>query len=414
MKTAGYFSVIGIAGGLTWYSIRDVSSILYNKIYKILLPVAFLLDPEDAHHAVMWAAVKGLLPIDYKKDNPTLSQSIAGINFSNPVGLAAGFDKDAQAPTAFLSMGFGFVEIGSVTPEPQSGNPKPRIFRLVADKAVINRCGFNSEGHDIVENRLKELRHRQQCLSLHTKGIIGLNFGVNKTSTDKVNDFCKGIKILGKYADYIVINISSPNTVGLRDMQSKHILHTLINKVKYEISSLYQNDSTNSSAATSSGSSSSSSSSKAPPPLFVKISPDSTVEERREIASVVAECNVDGIVISNTTISRPDTLKSESKVETGGLSGAPLKDISTQCVKDMYIFTNGKIPIIAVGGVSTGDDALEKIEAGASLIQVYTSFIYEGPSVARNINDRLSYLLSIKGYNNIKDAIGATHHTKSL
>ncbi|ETE68183.1 Dihydroorotate dehydrogenase (quinone), mitochondrial [Ophiophagus hannah] len=282
-------------------------------------------------------------------------------------------------------MGFGFVEVGSVTPEPQEGNAKPRVFRLPEDQAIINRYGFNSQGHTVVERRLRARRMAQHRLS-------------------KAADYVAGVRVLGPLADYVVVNVSSPNTPGLRALQSRADLHLLLTKVLAERDSLPG---------------------KHRPAVLVKIAPDLTSQEKLDIARIVSEdCNwepsnssfgllfqlgIDGLVVTNTTVSRPETLRGASCNEVGGLSGAPLRQLSTQMVSDMYSLTQGRIPIIGVGGVCTGQDALEKIRAGASLVQMYTALTYHGPPVVGTIKQDLEALLREQGFQSVQDAVGADH-----
>eukprot|EP00916_Digyalum_oweni_P003363 GHVL01006058.1.p1 GENE.GHVL01006058.1~~GHVL01006058.1.p1 ORF type:complete len:298 (+),score=79.78 GHVL01006058.1:797-1690(+) len=281
-------------------------------------------------------------------------------------------------------MGFGFVEVGTVTPEPQGGNEKPRLFRLDEDKAVINRFGFNSDGGDIVVERVKNIISSRTRDRLASRMILGVNIGKNKMSEDAVKDFETGAIKFGPYADYLVINVSSPNTPGLRKYQNKEELSKIIERCK---KALLPNS----------------------PLLFLKIAPDLTDEQKKDIADVCMDKKIDGLIICNTTVSRPNLISSK-KDETGGLSGLPLKDMSTRLVFEMYKLTMGKIPIIASGGVFTGKDALEKITAGASLVQIYSSFIYEGPKICRKIKSELSCLIKNLGFHDITEAVGYDHY----
>lgn len=297
----------------------------------------------------------------------------------NPVGLAAGFDKNAEAIEGLHEIGFGFIEIGSVTPEPQPGNDKPRIFRLLEDAALINRYGFNSDGLDEVQQRLKTLRHNG------FNGVLGVNLGKNKTSTSPIEDYKKGIGSLGPYCDYLVINISSPNTPGLRAMQNKRELEDLLKAAVEERNKLLK-----------------------PVPLVLKISPDLNDSELKDIANVVQskKTKVDALIVSNTTIARPDTLASPHNQEIGGLSGAPLKEMSTQVIAKMYKITKGQVPIIGAGGIASGQDAYDKILAGASSVQIYTSLVYNGPPIVNKIKSELSDLLKKDNFNSVQDAVG--------
>ena len=344
-------------------------------MFSILKPFLFSLDPETAHDL----AIKTLKinPFPSKmfevEDEQMLKIKLLGKNFPNPVGLAAGFDKSAEAYNSLLKLGFGFVEVGTVTPLKQFGNPKPRIFRLEGDGALINRLGFNNDGIEIIKNRIK---------SEGKKGILGINIGPNKDTKDQKNDFCLGLKNFFDIADYITINISSPNTEGLRDFHDQEKLKDLLlalNKIKKE--------------------------NKTHIPLLLKVSPDIQDNHISEIIDVATKSDISAIIITNTTDGNRDNLKSKIK-EQGGLSGEPLQQISTNMIKKFYKKLNGKIPIIGVGGVNSGKSAYEKIVAGASLLQLYTGFVYRGPSAAKDIKKELIQILKAEGLNNIKEAIG--------
>lgn len=277
-------------------------------------------------------------------------------------------------------MGFGFVEIGSVTPFPQSGNDKPRVFRLMEDDAIINRYGFNSDGHETVWHRIQQLRIHQRY-----DGVIGVNLGKNKLSDDAVRDYVDGVKLFAPTADYLVINVSSPNTPGLRVMQQKDILKVLLTEVVKTNLSL-----------------------ELPKPIFLKLSPDLSEAELKDICATIKkkECKVDGLIVSNTTVDRSMVLVSKHKDEIGGLSGAPVKERSTKMIEDVFKLTQGKVPIIGVGGVFTGKDAYEKILAGASAVQIYTSFVYHGPPIVTKIKKELDELLTSNGYQHVSEAVG--------
>ncbi|XP_076109920.1 dihydroorotate dehydrogenase (quinone), mitochondrial-like isoform X3 [Mytilus galloprovincialis] len=362
-----------------------------EKFYKeYVMPFFHLFDAETSHKMAVKAAKYKLVPKSKITTHPVLASRVFDRDFPSPVGLAAGFDKDGEAVDGMLKMGFSFVEIGSVTPNPQPGNEKPRVFRLKEDRAVINRYGFNSEGHDKVYNRLKV---REVEPPVVVPGIMGVNLGKNKTSSYPVEDYVQGVRKFGKVADYLVINISSPNTPGLRAMQGKDMLDTLLEKVLSERDHIRGRK----------------------PPLLVKIAPDLTDQDKKDIAEVVLNRkeSLGGLIISNTTVSRADSLKSPYKDEVGGLSGEPLKDLSTKTISDMYRLTEGKVPIIGVGGIGSGEDAYDKIKEGASLVQLYTALIYQGPPVIGKINRELSELLIKDGYKSITEAVGANHKTKS-
>jgi dihydroorotate dehydrogenase len=294
--------------------------------------------------------------------------------FLNPLGLAAGYDKNGESIESILDLGFGFMEIGSITPEPQLGNSLPRVFRLINDKAVINRYGFNSDGHLKVKKRL-------QKLIKDPNKLLGINLGKNKTSDDAIKDYILGIERLGEFADFLIINVSSPNTPGLRSLQRREVLQDLLMNIQKSRDLNCKNI-----------------------PLLVKIAPDVTDQEILDIASVIKKLQIDGIIIGNTTISRPNTLK-DIKIanEIGGLSGKPLKSLTLDKVKKFYIATNGSIPIIGCGGISTAEDVIEYGKAGASLIELYTGMIFEGPGIVTNIKQELLEKLEGKKW---KDIIG--------
>jgi len=355
----------------------------------IMPAVRKTLNAERSHTFAVWLASKGLIPVDIDGDPEILQSKVFGLQFRNPVGLAAGFDKHGEAVDGMLKAGFGFVEIGSITPAPQPGNDKPRVFRLVEDEAVINRYGFNSDGHQAVQSRLEQ----QYLARGHPPGILGINLGKNKTSDNAIGDYVKGVQCFSGWGDYLVINVSSPNTPGLRSLQGREQLATLVDKV------LEARDSLPVSMRH---------------PLLIKIAPDLSEYDKEDIAAVVTrqKGGVDGIIVTNTTVARPETLKSGNKKETGGLSGKPLKELSTRTVSDMYRLTGGKLPIIGVGGISTGQDAYEKIKAGASLVQLYTAVAYEGPPIVKKIKRELAELLKNDGFNSVEEAIGIDHVSK--
>lgn len=361
------------------YSIYEGNEKFYRE-YVMPFTHKFF-DAETAHRLGVLAAKYNIVPRKQKTpDSPILSSVVFGREFSNPVGLAAGFDKDGEGVRGLTKIGFGFIEIGSVTPEPQPGNPKPRVFRLKEDKAVINRYGFNSEGHEAVYNRLKDrVTEQDNCL-------LGINLGKNKSSTDPISDYTQGVEKFSRVADYLVVNISSPNTPGLRDLQGKQKLQNLLDKVIERRDEM-----------------------EVRKPLLVKIAPDLTDRDKEDIAAVVTSRKgyVNGLIISNTTVRRPPSLKNPSKTEEGGLSGPPVRDMSTKTIADMYRLTNGSIPIIGVGGVSSGQEAYKKIRSGASLVQLYTALVYEGPPVVKKIKRELEELLRRDGFKSISEAVGA-------
>ena len=345
-------------------------------MFSVLRPFLFKLDPETTHDLAIKSLKFNYLPkkMFEVKNEQILNIELLGKNFPNPIGLAAGFDKSGEVYNSLLKFGFGFVEIGTVTPLKQFGNPKPRIFRLDDDGALINRLGFNNDGIEIIKNRIK---------SEKKKGVMGINIGPNKNTKDQKNDFCLGLKNFFDIADYITVNISSPNTEGLRDFHDQGKLEDLLlalNKIKNE--------------------------NKINIPLLLKISPDIKDNQISEIADTAIKNDISGIILTNTTNSNKDKLISDFKKEEGGLSGEPLQQISTNMIKKFYKQLNGKIPIIGVGGVNSGKSAYEKIIAGASLLQLYTGLVYKGPSIVKNIKKELIQILKVEGLNNIKDAIG--------
>ena len=344
-------------------------------MFSILRPFLFSLDPETAHDLAIKSLKLNPLPSKMfeVEDEQMLKIQVFGKNFPNPIGLAAGFDKSAEAYNSLLRLGFGFIEVGTVTPLEQYGNPKPRIFRLEEDKALINRLGFNNDGMEIIKERIK---------SNSKRGLLGVNIGPNKDTKDQKNDFCLGLKNFFDIADYITINISSPNTEGLRDFHDQEKLKDLLialNAIKKE--------------------------KKTNIPLLLKISPDIKDNYISEIVEQATSNNISGIVLTNTTNANRNNLINKNKEE-GGLSGEPLHKISTIMIRKFYKELKGKIPIIGVGGVNSGKSAYEKILAGASLLQLYTGFVYRGPSTAKDIKKELIHILKTEGIKNIKDVIG--------
>ncbi|KAL0118169.1 hypothetical protein PUN28_009083 [Cardiocondyla obscurior] len=365
-------SAVALFGGISLYQGNE-------KFYTdVAMPVVQLINPEIAHNLAVKALKYGLVPKQRTEDSKLLKTTMLGLEFSNPIGMAAGFDKQGEAVEGLHKIGFGFVEIGSVTPKPQSGNSKPRVFRLPEDRAVINRYGFNSDGHDIVWERLKKLKNE----NFH--GVLGVNLGKNKETKDPIQDYIDGIKRFIDVADYFVINVSSPNTPGLRSLQDKNNLKELLTRINAARESMGSKQ-----------------------PLFLKLAPDLLDLERQDVADVILnkKSRVDGLILCNTTVTRPNLINS-NKQENGGLSGAPLTDLSTAMISDMYKRTHGSIPIIGVGGIFSGADVYDKIKAGASLVQLYTSYIYNGPPLVGKIKRELCEILETNGYTSVTDAIG--------
>lgn len=339
------------------------------RLYPIIRPLAFALDAEAAHRATI-RALKAL-PAGRAGEFPaSLKIRMAGIDFPSPVGLAAGFDKDAEVPRQMLALGFGFVEVGTLTPQAQTGNPRPRLFRLKEDEAVINRMGFNNRGQAAAFARLQH----------QSSGVIGVNIGANKDSDDRIADYAAGVAAMAPVAGYLTINISSPNTPGLRQLQDEGALNALLSAITE--------------ARPSNG-----------PPIFLKVAPDLGEREPDQIVRVVARHAIDGIIVANTTVSRPP-LKSRHGDEAGGLSGAPLKPLALKALCEFREASGGEIPLIGVGGIATADDAWQRIRAGASLVQLYSAMIYHGPGIARRIALGLAQRLEREGFANIAEAVG--------
>lgn len=339
-------------------------------LFSLLKPALFLLDPERAHRLTI-AGLKAA-PLPAVRHDPSLATEVAGITFPAPVGIAAGFDKDAEVPDAILGLGFGFAEVGTITPHPQAGNPKPRLFRLVEDQAVINRMGFNNGGADAALQRLKARSGKS--------GVIGINIGANKDSEDRIADYAVMTKLMAPYATYLAVNISSPNTPGLRALQDEGALVELLDAVF--------------DARGTDG-----------PPVFLKVAPDLEPEDVDSIARIAVDKNLGALIVSNTTVSRPP-LKSSQASETGGLSGLPLRDLALQRIRDFRKATEGELALVGVGGIGSAEDAWVRIRAGASLIQIYSALVYKGPGLAHNINRGLMRLMKRDGFSTIAEAVG--------
>ena len=350
--------------------------------YNLIRPLLFRLDPETAHNLPLRLLKTGLAPKTPFLDHPALKCTLWNLSFPNPVGLAAGFDKNAEVIREMLAFGFGFVEVGTVTPKPQHGNPLPRIFRDPVHEAVINRMGFPGGGLARFKENLQKFINRKP----RPAGIIGLNIGMNKAQTDPAKDYCFLVDQLAPLADYLTINISSPNTPGLRNLQEPEHLKALLDDIMRVRTRA---------CATN------------PPPLLLKLAPDLSEDQQQTIAKTILECGVDGLILTNTTLDRPAHLPPEFAQQQGGLSGSPVKDKSTDTIRNFYRFTNGKIPIIGLGGISTGADAYEKIKAGASLVQIYTALVFKGPAVVNKINNDILEYLQKDGYSHIGEAVGA-------
>lgn len=345
--------------------------------FAVAKPILHHLDAEQAHKLTIAGLKTGLGGRSTCAGYPNLRSQVFGQTFPNPVGLAPGFDKNAEVPDAMLAQGFGFVEIGTVTPRAQEGNAKPRLFRLSEDEAVINRMGFNNEGQAVVLQRLEKRRNRG--------GIVGVNIGANKDSDDRIADYVTGLKTFASVASYITINISSPNTLGLRNLQARDDLQRLLDRLNANRPSHLA--------------------------MLLKIAPDLSGDELHDVATCCVGGAVSGVIISNTTVSRPD-LKSSHAQETGGLSGKPLFGLSTQQLSSFYQMTGGHIPLVGAGGVCDVETAWAKIEAGASLVQIYSALIYKGPALVSDICAGLSKKLQMHGFARLQDAVGS-QKTKS-
>lgn len=349
--------------------------------YSFFRPLIHSLPPETAHRLGIWALKKHLIPAPKLRVDPMLAQRVCGLDFAHPVGLAAGFDKNAEVAQALHRQGFSFVEVGTVTPLPQAGNPAPRMFRLASDQAVINRLGFNNAGMGAFVRSLSAGRK---------DGIIGANIGKNKQTEDAARDYMTGLEAVYAHSDYITINISSPNTQGLRTLQKREQLTQLLGQLMAGREELMTRHGRK-------------------VPLFLKIAPDLDEADLQDVAQVVKELNVDALIVSNTTIRRPRTLTSQLHGEQGGLSGVPLFALSTEVLARMYKLTGGTVPLIGVGGIASGLDAYKKIRAGASLVQLYTAIVYQGFGVVRRIVQELPGLLERDGFRTVTEAVGADH-----
>ncbi|MBX7482201.1 quinone-dependent dihydroorotate dehydrogenase [Qipengyuania qiaonensis] len=340
-------------------------------LFDLARPFLFTLDPETAHGLTIRALA--LAPRIGPRTSGRLAVDVAGVHFPNPLGMAAGFDKDAEVPDQILGLGFGFAEVGSITPQPQAGNPKPRLFRLVEDRGVINRMGFNNGGANAARVRLERRAGRD--------GVVGINIGANKDSADRIADYAIMAQTMAPFASYLAVNISSPNTPGLRALQDESALSGLLDAVI---------------EARGSGG----------PPIFLKVAPDLEPSDIDAIARIAIEKQLGALIVSNTTVSRP-SLKSGHAAETGGLSGAPLRDLAQARLRDFRKATGGRVPLIGVGGIAGAEDAWARIRAGASLIQIYSAMVYGGPGLPRRILRGVEQLMQRDGFTSIAEAIGS-------
>jgi dihydroorotate dehydrogenase len=348
--------------------------------YSVIKPVLWRLDPERAHRIAVWLLARN--PVGSRlHDDSRLGVEVMGLRFGNPIGLAAGFDKDAKVWRQASRLGFGFVEVGSITPRPRSGNPRPRLFRLDRDRAIINRMGFNNDGLDTIARRLKQTWPEPGIL-------LGANLGKDKETEDPAEDYEIGAQRLGSRADYVVINVSSPNTPGLRALQGKAPLANLIARTHHGLAE---------------------SGAASPPPLLLKIAPDLTDQDLADIAEVAMDGKLAGLIATNTTIARPAGLDPRYASQAGGLSGRPLFEPSTEILRKLYRLTQGRLPLIGVGGVSSGADAYAKIRAGATLVQLYSALVFEGPYLVYRLKRELLQCLERDGIASIGEAVGLDH-----
>ena len=343
-------------------------------MFNILRPLIFKFSPEVAHSLAIKALKLNNIPYSKPKDNHILETTFCEKKLSSPIGVAAGFDKNAEVYNPLFNLGFGFVEVGTITPKPQFGNPKPRVFRLEEDEALINRLGFNNSGSEQISQTIKEN---------NKKGFLGINIGPNKDSKDRVEDYLICFRKFYNLADYITINISSPNTENLRDFHNQDELNSLIDKLKNEKNELNSNI-----------------------PLAIKVSPDLNDDQINEVSKIIMEQEIGIIIVSNTTDKNRENLKNINKLEKGGLSGKPIEKISNEAISKFYKILKDKTKIIGVGGVSNGQDAFQKIISGATLVQLYTGMVYRGPRIASKISTELIDLLKNKGFKNVSEAVG--------
>lgn len=347
------------------------------SLFDLAMPALRCLDPETAHRLTVRSLAAGFAPVDRSAPPAALGQRLWGLDFPHPVCLAAGFDKSAECWRGLLRLGVGAVEVGTVTPRPQAGNPRPRLFRLPEDRAVINRNGFNNDGLEVAAGRLAGRDRRA--------GIVGINIGANKDTADPVDDYVTGMRRLAPLADYVTINVSSPNTPGLRDLQGEGPLGRLLSAALQA-------------RAEACG--------EPGPPVLLKIAPDLADGQLEAIVETAVAAGVDGLIVSNTTVARPESLRGTARGETGGLSGRPLFDPSTRVLARAHRAAAGRLPLVGVGGVEDGATAYAKIRAGARLVQLYTALVYKGPGLFRRIRDELAVLLEADGIARIEDAVG--------
>ena len=351
---------------------------MLGAVFELARPLLYALDPEQAHELTLKSLEAGLYPRDAAPDAASLAQDLWGLRFPNPLGIAAGFDKDARVPDAVLGMGFGFAEVGTLTPRPQDGNPRPRVFRLIKDRALINRLGFNNGGHAAAQARLA---------ARAAKGVVGVNVGANKDTDDRAADYVAGVRGFYDVASYFTVNISSPNTPGLRDLQAPAALDDLLARVLGARAELVA-------------------AGKPSRPIVVKLAPDIAAADIEPIAAVLAARGVDGIAISNSTLARTGLKDEAAGHEAGGISGRPLFHRSTVMLARVHRLTQGRIPLIGIGGIDSGAAAIAKIEAGATLLQLYTGLVYEGPGLVGRIKRAMVEYAAHRKLARITDACG--------
>lgn len=355
-----------------------------KALFSLAKPFLHKMDPEDAHRMTLRALKTGIMPCPPRVDDARLKTVLWGRTFPNPIGLAAGFDKNADVVGPMLKMGFGFVEAGTVTPRPQDGNPRPRVFRDADHEAVINRMGFPNDGMETFRHNIEKFLEGKP----RPPGVVGINIGMNKGVEDPAADYCRLVRALGMYADYLTVNISSPNTPGLRNLQARENLLPLLERILGERTKACGADDA--------------------PPLLVKIAPDLNDDQLEDVAKSLTEAGVDGVILTNTTLDRPDYLPASFYEQAGGLSGRPLTDKSTEIIRKFYKLTDGKLPIIGAGGVSSAQDAYDKIKAGASLVQLYSALVFHGPDLVPDILTGLIRLMEKDNYTHISKAIGVS------
>ena len=373
--------IIGAAVLIMKTSFFRSSSLYWILSDHLVTPLLRKLSPEIAHDLTIKALEKGFSPVNSLPVDPVLQTKVWGVKFDNPLGLAAGFDKQALVMEGLSKIGFGFIEVGGVTPLPQEGNPKPRVFRLKEDRALVNRMGLNNDGHEAVAKRLASYRAQSK------PGIIGINIAKSTSSDDMIGDYKKGIRNLGKFADFIVLNVSCPNVSWTKNLsKNEDGLKNLVFAIKEERARLVSHSKNL--------------------PLLLKLAPNMSFDSKKYMAQLALDSGIDGLVVSNTTPDRDKNLLSSSQKEKGGLSGAPLKALALQTLKDMYALTQGAIPIIGVGGIENAQDAYERIRSGASLVQIYTAMIYQGPGIVPRIKKELAELLKKDHFKSVADAVG--------